>query len=87
MDEIRATDSDGDLLDAIAGVDALIASLTAVRAGLVDVAHRRVAGDEMARRAFRAEIACLLRMPERSADRLLDESAALVDRLPATLRN
>ncbi|MFC6357324.1 HNH endonuclease signature motif containing protein [Luethyella okanaganae] len=40
---------------------------------------------EWVRRSFVAEIACLLRMPERSAERLIDESEMLVNELPATL--
>jgi hypothetical protein len=40
---------------------------------------------ERARRAFVAEVACELRIPERTAITLIDESEALMSRLPLTL--
>ncbi|SFN98964.1 HNH endonuclease signature motif containing protein, partial [Mycetocola miduiensis] len=40
---------------------------------------------EMVRRSFVAEVAGVLRIPEVTAGRLIDDSAVLMDRLPATL--
>ncbi|GHD44992.1 HNH endonuclease [Mycetocola manganoxydans] len=40
---------------------------------------------DLARRAFISEVACELRIPERSAIALIDESEALMHRLPLTL--
>ncbi|MET4637553.1 DUF222 domain-containing protein [Mycetocola sp. 2940] len=40
---------------------------------------------DLARRAFVAEVACELRIPERTAITLIDESEALMNRLPLTL--
>ncbi len=40
---------------------------------------------DLARRAFVAEVACELRLPERTAIALIDESEALMHRLPLTL--
>jgi hypothetical protein len=87
------------LLDAISGVERTIASLTASRARLVDLAHRAVlqaerarsaersahAVAEQARRVLAAELAALLRIPGGSAAQLVGESQALSRRLPATL--
>lgn len=48
--------------------------------------HTPAQRQELARRAFVAEAACELRIPERTAIGLIDESEALIHRLPATLR-
>jgi hypothetical protein len=40
---------------------------------------------EMVRRSFVAEVACVLRIPESTASQLVDDSAALMHRLPVTL--
>lgn len=40
---------------------------------------------EMVRRSFVAEVACLLRIPAVTASQLIDDSAVLMSRLPATL--
>jgi hypothetical protein len=40
---------------------------------------------EMVRRSFVAEVACMLRIPESTAGQLVDDSAALMHRLPVTL--
>lgn len=44
-----------------------------------------ITGVQMARRSLVAELACAMRMPERSAEALLDDSRALVNDLPSTL--
>ncbi len=41
---------------------------------------------EMVRRSFVAEVACVLRLPESTACQLIDDAAALMHRLPLTLR-
>jgi hypothetical protein len=88
-----------ELLDAISGVEGTIASLTASRARLVDLAHRVVvqaervrspdrgghALAEHARRVLVAELAALLRTPAGSAAQLVGESQVLSHLLPATL--
>ncbi len=40
---------------------------------------------EMVRRSFIAEVACVLRIPEATAGQLIDDSSALMHRLPMTL--
>jgi hypothetical protein len=87
------------LIESVAGLDAMIASLTARRAEVVHQAHRwaQVTVDrvvpvgqpprrraELAERSFVAEIACALRMSERSAQKLIAESDTLVTTLPAS---
>lgn len=89
----------GDLIDAIADVDTIIASLHAVRARFIDSARvwitetesRRPTSRggqrdaEMARQLLTAELAAALRIPGASATRLVAESTLLVNDLPATL--
>jgi hypothetical protein len=87
------------LIESVAGLDAMIASLSARRAEVVHQAHAwaQVTVDrvvpvgqppkrraELAERSFVAEIACALRMSERSAQKLIAESDTLVDTLPAS---
>jgi hypothetical protein len=87
------------ILDAIADAERTIASLTASRARLVDLAHRVVAQAELSRAAGRsahavaeharrvlvAELAALLRIPGGSAAHLVAERQVLSRHLPATL--
>lgn len=47
--------------------------------------HSAAQRQDLARRSFVAEVACELRIPERTAIALIDESEALVHRLPLTL--
>lgn len=47
--------------------------------------HSPAERQDLARRAFVAEVACELRIPERTAISLIDESEALMNRLPLTL--
>jgi hypothetical protein len=87
------------LLDAIADVDRSIASLTALRARMVDRSRTLIeateaarptsrgprADNEMARQLLVSELAALLRIPLTSAAQLVSESRALVSGLPVTL--
>jgi len=100
--KLRASMADvqAGLIESIAGLEKMMASLAAHRAVLVDQAHewskatvdqvvpagaapqRRT---ELAERSFVAEMACALRVPERSAQKLIAESAMLVSDLPQSL--
>jgi hypothetical protein len=85
------------LVEATEGATRVIATAMAMRAQLVEQARMfsevAAAADpntepehrEMLRRAFRAELAAALRMPERAIETLLHESESLVHELPATL--
>lgn len=89
----------GARFDAIAAADRVIAQGFARRAELVDEARRfseAIAVDappsgnarwdrqEIARREFVSELACTLRLPERTVENLIAESRALTDDLPET---
>ena len=84
-------DTRSDLIDAVAQFDRMIAQLTGMRAEAIDQARQwsEVAEDgvdpEFARRSLVAEIACALRMPERTADAMIEDSRALATDFPATL--
>lgn len=92
------SDTLSEILDAVAEVDRTIAGLAAMRAKLLDQAGEwsatgqslladAKAGSEMMRqRALRAEVACALRIPERTAENLLANSRILAHDLPSTLR-
>ncbi|MCC6856771.1 MAG: DUF222 domain-containing protein, partial [Microbacteriaceae bacterium] len=87
----------GDLIDGIAALDRMEASLAAYKAELIDQARRWSEVTEQslggpdggwnaevrARRVIASELACALRIPERTAESLIADSAALVD-LPQT---
>ncbi len=87
----------GDLIDSIAALDRMEASLAAYKAELIDQARRWSEVTEQslggpdggwnaevrARRVLASELACALRIPERTAESLIADSAALVD-LPQT---
>jgi hypothetical protein len=87
-----------EIIDAVVEVDRVIAGLAATRARLLDQANEwsatgqsllvdGAAGSEIMRqRALRAEVACALRIPERTAENLLANSRILARDLPATLR-
>ena len=89
-----ARDGVAEILDAITTVDRMAAGLAATRFQLVEHAQRlALAADgvmgtsdpELTRRAFRAELASALLIPEPTAERLCAESESLVRDLPATL--
>jgi hypothetical protein len=79
------------LVDTVAQFDRMIAQLTGMRAEAIERARQwsEVAEDgvrhDLARRSLVAELACALRMPERTADAMVDDSRALVTELPTTL--
>jgi len=74
-------------------IDGIIAGLTAMRFEVAEQAQRfallvdgRASGSaDLSRRAFRAELACALLIPESTADRLTSDAESLVNDLPATL--
>jgi hypothetical protein len=89
-----------ELLDAIVAADSMIASLSGYRAQLIDQARAwgelvadvagspRTGGWDAAATAHRelvSELACALRLPERTAQTLVAHSQLLVGSLPATL--
>ena len=89
----------GALVDGAAHVARMEASLAAFKVELVEKAHRlsRLADEvqgsrgahgwsvaETARRVVETELACALKIPERTAQTLLADSDALINRLPAT---
>ncbi|HEY0260531.1 MAG TPA: DUF222 domain-containing protein [Lacisediminihabitans sp.] len=89
------------LIETIVATERILASTTALRAELVDQARvwseiratmssdgRRQGGwdaSTVARRELVTELACALRMPERSVENLIAQSSSLVHDLPATL--
>jgi len=88
LDRLAAADA---ALDEVVSLQAQIDALTARRTAAVrafevafDAAYPAGAA-AFADRARRAELACALRLPERTAERMLGEARALVERLPATL--
>ena len=88
-----ARDAVGEMLDTTVQIDAMIAGLTAMRFEVVDQAQRLAilidpatrTDADMSRRAFRAELACALLIPESTADRLTSDAETLVNHLQATL--
>jgi hypothetical protein len=91
----------GDLVDSIAALDRMEASIAGYKAELVEQARiwseliesgrdapdaRGWNAEVRARRVLAAELSCALRIPERSAENLVETSRLLVDRLPQTLR-
>jgi len=90
----------GDIVDAVVAADRQLASVAAHRAELIDEARRRSELGQaciarppgaqwdartVARRELVSELACALRLPQRSMETLLGESEALVHELPGTL--
>ena len=88
LDPVSVADA---ALDRVVELQAEIDALTARRTEAIhDFAHAfdaayPPAAAAFADRARRAELACALRLPERSAENLMGEARALVERLPATL--
>lgn len=95
----RAADTFGEMLENIATIEQMKATLDAWEARMIDAA-RRFRGtmtDEgprdtlswspeiVAQRELSSELACLLRISERGAENLVGRSRALVEHLPATL--
>lgn len=93
-------DTLGEIIDAIVATDQMLSSVAAYRAELIDQARQWSELTQQATRAGRAggwdaamtarrvvvtEIACALRLPERTAERLVSDSHCLVQELPATL--
>ncbi|TFD80631.1 HNH endonuclease [Cryobacterium sp. Sr8] len=89
-----------DLVDAVVAADRQLASVSAHRAVLIDEARRRSEARRsdaprapgarwdagtVARRELVSELACALRLPQRSMETLLAESEVLVHELPATM--
>lgn len=89
--EARAAVSE--MLDAVVQIDGMVAGLTAMRFDVIEQAQRLAllidsspTGDTgLSMRAFRAELACALLIPESTADRLTSDAESLVNALPATL--
>lgn len=92
-------DTFGSLIENIVAIDRMEASLSAAKAELIDqarvwseVTHSTAAGSRdagwsptvRARRELTTELAVALRIPERTAAALVDESEALLHQLPAT---
>lgn len=86
-----------EMVDMLMGIDAAISGLMAARSELLETArqwsetlesaspHSTPTSRDMAFRSLRAEVACALRLPERSVERLFGEARMLVRDLPATL--
>lgn len=87
----------GDLVDGLVHLDAMMSSLMAARAQLLDevrvwaeliegaTGDSTPSGRDLAFRAVRAEVACALRIPERTVENLFGVSRMLVHSLPRTL--
>ncbi len=86
-------DSFAEMVDALVDVDALISGLMAVRTQLLEsvqtlselTASATSVSSDIASRSLRAEVACALRLPERTVERLFGEARMLVRDLPRTL--
>jgi hypothetical protein len=78
-------------LDRVVALQAEIDALTARRTEAIHHFERAfdaaypASAEAFADRARRAELACALRLPERTAENLMGEARGLVERLPATL--
>lgn len=90
-----ANDATFDLFDAIAQMGRVIAGVEAMRARAIDTAIQLSAlsmsdpasasGRDLRLRSLRAELACAMRIPERTAERMMHASETLVHQLPSTL--
>ena len=86
------------LVEGLVGLDATAATLSAARTELVETIRRWSAiiestvenstpkSRELAFRSVRAEVACALRLPERSVEGLFGEARYLVSSLPETMQ-
>lgn len=92
---VAVADTVSGIIDAMADVDATIAGLLGLRAelahqaavwsGVADPATPSASARDLRMRSLRAEIACALRLPERTAEKLMLVGEALACDLPATL--
>jgi len=85
------------MVDALVGIDATISGLMAVRTELLEnmrtwselsesaALHSTPTSRDLAFRSLRAEVACALRVPERTAERLFGEGRMLMRDLPGTM--
>lgn len=85
-------DSLSEMIDALVELEGTIASLTAVRTRLLEqvrtwseLTDTSPTPSDMAFRSLRAEVACALRLPERTVERLFGEARMLVNDLPVTM--
>lgn len=91
----------GDLVDSIAALDRMEASIAAHKAELIEQARRWSevvegatvsppgsgwSAEVRARRVLVTELACALRIPERTAETLIEDSRSLLVTLPETFR-
>nr|WP_325208684.1 DUF222 domain-containing protein [Salinibacterium sp.] len=84
-----------DLLGAIVALDSMVASIQATRARVIDAViqasaltvsePQSIAARDLRLRSVRAELAAAMRVPERTAERMLVTSEYLVHALPNTL--
>ncbi|WP_160140981.1 MULTISPECIES: DUF222 domain-containing protein, partial [Cryobacterium] len=97
---IEQQETRGEYFDAIREAHGKLAQDAAALADLIDEAHRfatgtadtapRVPGsrwdaDTVAEREFTSELACTIRIPQRSAETLIHESGCLTGELPLTM--
>ena len=90
-----ANDATADIFDSLAQMSRMIAGMEAMRAQAIDTAIQisalstsdpvSPAGRDLRLRSLRAELACAMRIPERTAEHLMHASETLVRQLPATL--
>lgn len=85
------------MVDALVGIDAMISGLMGARSELLNEArvwselieaakdHSTDVSQDLARRSLRAEVACALRIPERTAENMIEAGRTLVIDLPNTL--
>ena len=91
------SDTLAEMIDALVGIDATISALMAVRTELLEnvqtwselaesaAPHSTPTSRDIASRSLRAEVACALRLPERTVERLFGEARMLVRHLPHTM--
>ena len=91
------SDTLSEMVDALVGIDSTISALTAARTELLEgvrvwselaesaAHHSTPSSRDLAFRSLRAEVACALRLPERTVERLFGEARMLVRDLPRTM--
>lgn len=87
-----------EMVDSLVGIDAAISGLLAARTQLLESMrlwselaesgkpHSTPTSRDMAFRSLRAEVACAIRLPERTVENLFGEARMLVRALPRTLK-
>ncbi|MGV8895261.1 MAG: DUF222 domain-containing protein [Rhodoglobus sp.] len=87
----------GDMVDALVGIDAMMSGLMGVRSELLNDMrawgevmeaaneHSTPTSRDLSRRSMRAEVACALRLPERTVESLFATSRILISQLPDTM--